>query len=122
MKFEDYIKSLNLKEVKNTKIEPDEFIKMFKEKKAILLDIREDLEREAVRFPFAIEIPLEKLPENLEKLPKDKIIACACPGGYRSLFATAYLRSIGFNAKNIIGGLSELFKEHLSGSKVKEIL
>ncbi len=122
MNFDDFVRNLSISELGKTKIEPEEFIKLFKEKKAILLDIREDFEKEVVKFPFAIEIPINKLPDNLEKLPKDKIIVCACPNAYRSVFATNYLNYKGFNAKNLTGGLSKLFSEHLNGNKAKAIL
>jgi rhodanese-related sulfurtransferase len=122
MTFDDFVRSLNVTDIGKTKIEPAEFIELFKEKKAVLLDIREDFEREAVRFPFAIEIPLNKLPDNLDKLPKDKIIACACPNAYRSVFATKYLNYKGFNARNLMGGLAKLFGEYLSGNKAKVVI
>ena len=122
MTFDNFVKTLNISNIGKTKIESNEFIELFKQKKAVLLDIREDFEREAVRFPFAIEIPLTKLPNNLDKLPKDKIIACACPNGYRSVFATNYLNYKGFEARNLMGGLAKLFGEYLSGNKAKAVL
>jgi rhodanese-related sulfurtransferase len=71
-----------------------------------ILDVREDWEREICALEPSIAIPLNELPDNLEKLPKDNALVVLCHHGMRSLRAAAWLRSNGFeNAVNLAGGI-----------------
>ena len=71
-----------------------------------ILDVREDWEREICALEPAISIPLNQLPANLEKLPKDNALVVLCHHGMRSLRAAAWLRANGFdNVVNLAGGI-----------------
>ena len=98
----------------------EEFIEKFNAGEAVLVDIRMPFEKKVWNLPFAIDMDPETLEKEYEKLPKDKIIVCACPGVGRSPFAAVFLREKGYNAKNLDGGLIELMKR-LKGGKAKDI-
>lgn len=70
-----------------------------------LLDVREPDEFEEVRMPGATLIPLGELPQRMGELPKGKTIVCQCAVGGRSARATEMLRSRGFDAVNLAGGI-----------------
>lgn len=72
-----------------------------------ILDVREEWERDICSIDdTAISIPLNELPSNLEKLPKDRVLVVLCHYGMRSLRAAAWLRANGFdNAVNLAGGI-----------------
>ncbi|MEA3191591.1 MAG: sulfur-carrier protein adenylyltransferase/sulfurtransferase [Thermoplasmata archaeon] len=70
-----------------------------------ILDVREPDEFEESRIPGAVLVPLGELPRRLEELPKDRRIVCVCAVGGRSARATDYLRSRGYDAVNLRGGM-----------------
>jgi rhodanese-related sulfurtransferase len=72
----------------------------------VLLDVREEWEYRYVRFPGSLHIPLSRLPENLERIPSDRLVIVYCHTGIRSLLACYLLRQNGFlNVKNLEGGI-----------------
>jgi len=118
--IENKIREFVLKDIQEMKMDVEKFIELFNEDKAILLDVRMPVETAVWGVRFALEIPYNKLPDSLDKLPKDKIIVCACPYEYRANMAKEYLRFKGFNAKTLTGGLVKLV-DRLSGGKAKDI-
>ena len=104
---------------KEIKINMEEFLKLFKENKAVLVDIRMPFEKKIWSVNFAINLSPEELEEKYETLPKDKIIVTACPGNNRSPFAAMFLRSKGYEAKFLEEGLIELMKK-LKGGEAKK--
>ena len=71
-----------------------------------ILDVREEWERDICALEPAIAIPLNLLPENVEKLPKDNALVVLCHHGMRSLRAANWLRANGFdNVVNLAGGI-----------------
>ncbi|GAX87874.1 conserved hypothetical protein [Lebetimonas natsushimae] len=119
MTYDEFVKNTTLKDMGESKISPKEAVELLLNDKAIMIDVREDFENDLVEFKIAIHIPFNKLPENLDKLDKNKIIICACPAGFRSNKATEYLRYKGFKAKNLTGGFKELLFE-ISGGEAKK--
>jgi rhodanese-related sulfurtransferase len=110
----------NPKGTKDLKIDAEKFIELYNEGKAELLDVRMPFENDVWSLNFGLKIPAPKLPENLDKLPKDKLIVCACPGKDRSIIAMSYLRSEGFNAGYLDCGLLGLMTR-LKGGKAKDL-
>ena len=106
---------------KELKTNIEEFIKLYKEGKAVLLDIRMPFEKKVWGVKFAIELAPDEIEANLDKLPKDKLIVAACPGSTRSPFAAAFLKEKGFNATYLEEGLLELMKK-LRGGEAKKFL
>lgn len=72
----------------------------------LLLDVREPYEFDICHLPDAKLIPLGELAERYQELAKEEEILCYCRTGRRSLKATRFLRSKGFEkVKNIRGGI-----------------
>jgi rhodanese-related sulfurtransferase len=106
--------------IKEVKIEVERFIELYNEGKVELLDVRMPFERDVWSVNFGLKIPAPELPDNLDKLPKDKFIICACAEKDRSVMAMSYLRTKGFNAGYLDGGLLELIPR-LKGGKAKDL-
>jgi rhodanese-related sulfurtransferase len=77
-----------------------------------LLDVRTISEYKSGHLKEATLIPLDKLEENLDKLPRDKKILVYCRSGNRSIRASRILKSHGFAPVNIQEGIIGLNKEH----------
>lgn len=72
----------------------------------MLLDIREPQEVAAGAIDGSVHIPMNTIPENLDKLPKDKPLVVMCHVGGRSAQVTYWLRAQGYdNAVNLDGGI-----------------
>lgn len=78
------------------KIEPAAFFEKWAKGEAILLDVRAAQELEFLRFPFALEIPVNELPSRLNEIPRDKLVVTFCSGGDRAnvAFATCTPRGL----------------------------
>ncbi|HEY1629028.1 MAG TPA: MBL fold metallo-hydrolase, partial [Tepidisphaeraceae bacterium] len=73
----------------------------------LLIDVRTPREREQKQIAGSMNIPLNHLAENLDKLPKDRPLLIHCAGGYRSSIAASLLQSRGFeDVSEIAGGLA----------------
>lgn len=78
---------------------------LFETKEVLFLDVRDINEVKTSTFNFEIfgiptlNIPIDQLPERLNELPKNKIIACFCSSGTRSAWAYIYLFSKGYQSK-----------------------
>ena len=77
----------------------------------VLLDVRTPAELESTlgKIDGVINIPLHELEVRLNELEayKDYQIAVICKIGIRSARATEILTKNGFNAKNVLGGMTE---------------
>lgn len=72
----------------------------------VLLDVREDCEREFARIEPSIHIPMSELPGRAEEIPKDKEVIVYCHGGLRSLLVAGFLAGHGFKSvANLTGGI-----------------
>ncbi|MBM3178678.1 MAG: rhodanese-like domain-containing protein [Bacteroidetes bacterium] len=77
-------------------------------KGAIVLDVRTRGEYSGGHVKGSINIPLNELPSNLNKLNKSKAIITCCASGMRSGSARSLLLSNGFNEVHNGGGWSSL--------------
>lgn len=78
---------------------------------ALLLDVREQEEWDAIHIPQAKLVPLQTIPSYAPNLPKDTQIIIHCKAGMRSAKACQYLSSIGFeNVVNVTGGMDAFQK------------
>ncbi len=76
-----------------------------------LIDVREDYEYEESNLKGEL-IPLADIPDNMDKLSKDKPIILYCKSGNRSSLALQYLQDEGFkNVCMLTGGLAAWAKE-----------
>ena len=74
----------------------------------------------AVRF--ALDIPVDELPDRLAEVPRDKLVATFCSGTDRAGVAFAFLRSKGYdNVRILKGGYAELMAELMPG-KLRKLL
>lgn len=75
---------------------------------AYMLDVREQTEWDQFHIPGATLIPLGSLPNELDKLPKDRTIVVYCRTGNRSASGRDILLKAGFtNVTSMAGGVTE---------------
>jgi rhodanese-related sulfurtransferase len=72
---------------------------------AQIVDVRTDREWNAGHIEKALHIPLNELTDKLSELDKAEAIVAVCRTGVRSEKAVEILRSRGFDAENLEGGL-----------------
>jgi len=116
----EFIRKVNPKDFKEIMINIEDAIELINEGEAILVDVREEFETKVWSVNFATQIPASKLPDNLEKLPKDKVIITACPTNNRSNASAMYLISQGYDARFLVDGLIKLM-EYLKGGNATAI-
>ena len=104
------------------KVAPAVFFEKWAKGDAILLDVRAAQEKDFVTLPFALAIPIDELPQHLNEIPRDKMIAAFCSGGDRAGVAFAYLQTQGFdNVRILKATYTELMAELLPG-KLRKLL
>jgi rhodanese-related sulfurtransferase len=62
-----------------------------------LVDVREPSEYLLGHIPGAVNIPLRKLAENLDQIPKDEPVMLYCSTGYRTGIGVAALHLLGYD-------------------------
>ncbi len=73
----------------------------------LLIDVRTPGEREKKHIAGSLSIPLNRLAESAEKLPKDRPVVVYCAGGYRSSIAASLLKRRGFpHVSEIAAGIA----------------
>ena len=73
---------------------------------ALVIDVREDRElKETGTIKGAVHIPMMTVPNNLNKIPRDREIYILCRSGRRSYEVASYLSELGYNAINLKGGI-----------------
>nr|WP_224772607.1 molybdopterin-synthase adenylyltransferase MoeB [Pelagicoccus enzymogenes] len=76
------------------------------EGESILIDVREQYEREICSIDGSVHIPMGEIPARLNELPKNKEILVHCHHGGRSLRVVQFLRQNGFTrSTNVAGGI-----------------
>ncbi len=118
--MQEFIKNIIPSEMKNMRIEIDEFIELYNEGKCELVDVRVPMETKVWQVNFGLKIPTDELAQRLNELPKDKLIVVACPKSDRSNMARTWLAMQGFEVKYLSGGLLGLM-ETLKGGMAKRI-
>jgi len=119
--FDEYMRNFTDSEPKNMNIDSAQMLELVQKKEAVVIDIRFAKEHKAWNFGFMKHIPLNELPKNLDKLPKDKLIIVACPLKDRSNVARTYLMLKGFNVKYLNDGLLKT-ADILRGKKAIEFM
>jgi phage shock protein E len=81
----------------------------------LLLDVRTPQEHDAQAIAGSYLLPLQELGSRIEELPKNKEIVVYCRVGNRSAYACSYLSRMGYNVKNLEGGIMTWnMTEHVS--------
>ena len=119
--LEKYITTFDYAQRKEMKMDSKGLIKLLKQGKAQLIDIRFPEEYSAWKVGPSKNIPLNELPKRISEIDKNKIIVTACPHKDRATIAMVYLRSKGINAKYLTDGLIGL-AENLRGDNAKEFV
>lgn len=73
--------------------------------KHMLLDVREPSELQICEIEGSTRIPMGQVLDHLSALPKDQPIVVHCKMGGRSGQVAAKLRSLGYDARNLTGGI-----------------
>lgn len=72
----------------------------------VLIDVRETHEHAHCRIAGAKLIPMGRIPERIDELPRDKHLLIHCHHGGRSMRVTQFLRAHGYEAvSNVAGGI-----------------
>lgn len=73
----------------------------------LAVDVRSPREHEQRHIAGSIALPLSRLMDNLQSLPKDRPLLLYCAGGYRSSIAASLLQRSGFpSVAEIAGGFA----------------
>jgi glyoxylase-like metal-dependent hydrolase (beta-lactamase superfamily II)/rhodanese-related sulfurtransferase len=70
----------------------------------LVVDVRGPREREQKHIGGSLSIPLNRLAENLTRLPRNRSLLVYCAGGYRSSIAASLLQGRGFDSVSEIAG------------------
>lgn len=95
-------------------VEPNQAHESVDQKRAVFVDVREPDETQGGYLPGAILMPLSILKENLERLPKDKVLLTYCRSGARAKKASLILEKAGFKTQSA-GGYSRLKPNNAQG-------
>jgi phage shock protein E len=71
----------------------------------LLLDVRTPAEHAADAIEGSYLMPVQELSFRAAELPRDREIVAYCRVGNRSAFAATYLARLGYNVKNLEGGI-----------------
>ena len=72
----------------------------------VLLDVREYDEWDAGHAPEAVHVPMSELAARLDDVPEASPLYVICRSGGRSERVTQYLNANGWDAINVVGGMS----------------
>lgn len=106
----------------HTKDSPEEVHKAVAEKKAVLVDVREEGEWADGHLKLAIALPLSKLKdvkaEDLAKtIRKDLPVYLHCASGKRCLKAADKLKELGYDVRPLKDGYNDLLKAGFEKAK-----
>jgi len=114
----------------HTKDSLDKIKQAIKDKKAVLVDVREQKEWDAGHVEGAVLAPLSELSKAVKKkvlseklvkqLPKDKVIYCHCAKGVRSLLAADALKQLGYDVRPLKQGYAELIEDGFPKAKAEK--
>ena len=86
-------------------IEVIELKEKLRNKKMILLDVREQHELDFARINSSVNIPMMEVPNRLSELNKEETYAVICHSGIRSAQVCGFLETKGFMVYNVSGGI-----------------
>jgi rhodanese-related sulfurtransferase len=99
---------------------PKEVSTLTAEKKAIIIDVREDDEWQSGHIAGAIHIPLQQISQRLPELAayKDSTVITQCRSGRRSMKALELIKTAGFsNVYSMDGGIQAWTEQGLATTK-----
>lgn len=78
-----------------------------------VIDVREPFEWNSGLIADSLKIPMDDLPAKMDELPREKKYAIVCATGARSQSAALYMADNGFDAGNVVGGMSRWLSSSL---------
>ena len=108
----------------NHKIEMETFLTM---DDAVFLDVRSYPEVESLQLKLehhieVLHIPIDKIPDRIGEIPRDRTVGIFCSAGTRSAIVYAFLRAKGYeNVRIIPGGYEAVASLVLPGQLLKHI-
>ena len=79
-------------------------------REASIVDVREVEEYAEARVPGAKNLPLSSLGSSLGELRARRPVYVMCASGGRTARAAAFLAEQGFDAVNVLGGITEWYR------------
>jgi hydroxyacylglutathione hydrolase len=74
----------------------------------LVVDVRNQAERDEKRIEPSLHVPLNRLAERMAEVPRDRRLVVHCAGGYRSSIAASMLANAGYReVSDLIGGFAE---------------
>lgn len=80
-----------------TLMNADALKSIVKSDRAVLIDVRKPAEYASGHIPNAINIPLQTLTKNLDRIPKDRPVVLYCSTGYRTAMGVMSLQMLGYS-------------------------
>ena len=109
--FDNYLRNFGYDERKAMKIQLPELLKLYKEQKVQLIDIRFNEEYAAWKVGIGEHIPLNELPDRLDELDPGKTIVTMCPYYDRAEIARLYLTIKGYHSRYLTDGMLGIASE-----------
>lgn len=94
---------------------------------AVFLDVRSYPEVESLQLKLehhvqVLHIPIDKIPDHIDRIPRDRTVGIFCSAGTRSAIVYAYLRASGYeNVRVVLGGYEAVASQILPGKLLKHI-
>jgi len=102
------------------KVTPAQFFELQKSEGAMLLDLRSPEEAKYLALHFALHIPINELPDRLDEVPSDRLVATFCSSVTRAVVAWVYLQLNGLEKARILDArYNELTDELIPGMVYK---
>lgn len=79
--------------------------KLERGEKLNLVDVREDEEVALGMIPGAKHIKMGEIPSRLDEFNKEEEYIFVCRSGRRSEMVCLYLQELGYNVRNMVGGM-----------------
>jgi rhodanese-related sulfurtransferase len=77
-----------------------------------ILDVREPQELAICKIDGSLDIPMQSVPANLDRLKDASLLVVVCHSGMRSMQVTRWLRQNGIDqATNLMGGIDSWARE-----------
>ena len=82
-----------------------------------ILDVREPQELAICKLENSLDIPMQSIPDNLDRLRDAELLVVVCHSGMRSWQVTQWLRQQGFaQAQSMAGGI-DVWSQEVDDSK-----
>ena len=119
--FSEYLRAFDYDERVDMKIQLPEMLKLYKEKKVQIIDIRFHEEYAAWHVGIGEHIPLNEIPDRLDELDANKTIVTMCPHYDRAEIARLYLTIMGYHSRYLTDGMLGI-AQHLRGDVARDYM